>query len=133
MSPWVESFKRFFLHDRSDEAGLDQAHRLAKDTNLLTLIAVTLFIVGAATTVLAAWAGWAGALLLCFAFFGAALFFVFLFGIPKSGGNLSADVSRVSAESSLAVNTNLERISDWLTKIIVGLGVVVISARRLRC
>lgn len=50
----------------------------------------------------------------------------FLFGIPKI---LQSDNS-TDAESNTAiayrqqVNTNLEQISDWLTKIIVGLGLV---------
>ena len=46
----------------------------------------------------------------------------FLFGVPRSAaGN---DDSRVTAtsHSRYLANTNLEQISDWLTKILVGLG-----------
>ena len=41
----------------------------------------------------------------------------FLFGVPRH-------TTRVGSRSSYVPNTNLERISDWLTKIIVGLGLV---------
>jgi hypothetical protein len=59
----------------------------------------------------------------------------FLFGIPRSsavtrptpapaeGGTPKAPVAGVETES-LRPNTNLEEVSDWLTKIIVGLGLV---------
>ncbi|WP_321917805.1 hypothetical protein [Paraburkholderia sp. J11-2] len=73
----------------------------------------------------------------------------FLFGIPRSGifltrtstkpasvagGNaksVAADISAMSSQSSdrsARPNTNLEEISDWLTKIIVGLGLVNLKA-----
>ncbi len=67
----------------------------------------------------------------------------FLFGIPRSGaaspkgsagkgagmaaGKAAAaptEAAPGSAESGLRPNTNLEEVSDWLTKIIVGLGLV---------
>ena len=46
----------------------------------------------------------------------------FLFGFPKS----RAELSRLptSTPTSFGENTNLEEVSDWLTKIIVGLGLV---------
>lgn len=51
--------------------------------------------------------------------------FGFLFGIPKSlarpEGNLTSNTSGVRRFDP---NTNLEQISDWLTKIIVGLALV---------
>lgn len=76
--------------------------------------------------------GWA------MAYFAGAFLVGFLFGIPKVGedggnqqgggknnggtGNQAAGMPSVPYE--LKVNTNLEQISDWLTKIIVGLGLV---------
>ncbi len=50
----------------------------------------------------------------------------FLFGIPKVASAPSAGNDNTSQPTHpiLAVNTNLEQISDWLTKIIVGLGLV---------
>jgi hypothetical protein len=57
----------------------------------------------------------------------------FLFGVPKvlqapaSAGSQAAGnnaASTIRATYALRVNTNLEEISDWLTKIIVGLGLV---------
>jgi hypothetical protein len=55
----------------------------------------------------------------------------FLFGIPRSLQEHSATVPAASGEASqqlsYAVNTNLEQISDWLTKILVGIGLVEIA------
>lgn len=48
-------------------------------------------------------------------------FLGFLFGIPRSSGSGDADARPAKGVTSGAVvNTNLERISDWLTSIIVG-------------
>ena len=60
-------------------------------------------------------------------FASAAAFFAgtsggFLFGVPKA---ISNPANTPSAPTGLyKVNTNLEEISDWLTKIILGLGLV---------
>ena len=48
----------------------------------------------------------------------------FLFGIPKT---LQSD-RQDGEETRYIANTNLEQISDWLTKILVGVGLVQISA-----
>lgn len=49
----------------------------------------------------------------------------FLFGIPRVMDNHAGqDGSSQTRGSRYQVNTNLEQISDWLTKIIVGLGLV---------
>jgi tetratricopeptide (TPR) repeat protein len=114
-----------FGHDPKEEPFLDPSQRLAKDTNFLSMLVGVLFFAGMIVAAAAAWHAWAGALLLGFAFFAAALLFGFLFGIPKSVSESAAPSgSKVVAEAQLAVNTNLEQISDWLTKIIVGLGLV---------
>jgi len=46
----------------------------------------------------------------------------FVFGVPRA----SQDIRTASAGSGYRGNTNLEQISDWLTKIIVGVGLVQI-------
>jgi hypothetical protein len=71
----------------------------------LNIIGVGLFLAGAATA------------------FGSML--GFLFGVPKASLN-RAPGDAVSATDELAYvpNTNLETISDWLTKVIVGVGLV---------
>jgi hypothetical protein len=51
----------------------------------------------------------------------------FLFGIPKSRSDSAASVSTHMSATSLQTNTNLEQISDWLTKILVGVGLAQIS------
>jgi hypothetical protein len=45
----------------------------------------------------------------------------FLFGIPR---RLQSDAAPPGAGGALLVNTNLEQISDWFTKIIIGAGLV---------
>lgn len=46
----------------------------------------------------------------------------FLFGIPKIYQNTSGYDGKI--KTGFLVNTNLEQISDWFTKIIVGIGLV---------
>ncbi len=57
------------------------------------------------------------------------IFIGFLFGIPKilqtnTAGTATTDGGDKGGNYSQQVNTNLTEISDWLTKIIVGLGLV---------
>jgi tetratricopeptide (TPR) repeat protein len=58
------------------------------------------------------------AILICAASFISGFFLGFLFGIPKRN---------VSNESDYNLSTNLVDISDWLTKIIIGLGLIEIK------
>ncbi len=54
----------------------------------------------------------------------------FLFGIPRtSQADPSADSSNGAARNTISykVNTNLEQISDWLTKILVGVGLTQLA------
>jgi len=52
----------------------------------------------------------------------------FLFGIPKIlQGSQSTGEDKNDLDYKLHVNTNLTEISDWLTKIIVGLGLVKLT------
>jgi hypothetical protein len=51
----------------------------------------------------------------------------FLFGIPRTIQSANADAAGARADQSMGVNTNLEQISDWLTKIIVGVGLVELT------
>jgi tetratricopeptide (TPR) repeat protein len=46
----------------------------------------------------------------------------FIFGIPRA--LQGADVPKTNGEPTQLINTNLEQISDWLTKIIVGVSLV---------
>jgi hypothetical protein len=62
------------------------------------------------------------------AYFAGGFLVGFLFGIPRvlHGSDTASAGKEKSTQSGYAqrVNTNLEQISDWLTKIIVGLGLV---------
>jgi hypothetical protein len=53
----------------------------------------------------------------------------FLFGLPRTvdGGAVTAD-GTPTTRAGMATNTNLEEISDWLTKILVGIGLVQLGA-----
>jgi len=51
----------------------------------------------------------------------------FIFGIPKTPEPVSPETTAerpAAAQRPQLVNTNLEQVSDWLTKIIVGLSLV---------
>lgn len=61
------------------------------------------------------------ALLWALAVFATAFLIGFLFGIPRVLQNTD-DSSGVPNGARLRVNTNLEQVSDWLVKILVGLG-----------
>jgi hypothetical protein len=50
----------------------------------------------------------------------------FLFGVPKSNPDPGAGGEAAGSEPPYVPNTNLETISDWLTKVIVGVGLVEI-------
>jgi len=51
-------------------------------------------------------------------------FMGFIFGIPRtlagSAPDRKAEIERLDGDSAYRVNTNLERVSDWITQIIVG-------------
>lgn len=48
----------------------------------------------------------------------------FLFGIPRAVQQEAPNLAGQQRDYTQRVNTNLEQISDWLTKIIVGVGLV---------
>lgn len=49
----------------------------------------------------------------------------FLFGVPRSNVHLGPDgQAETGDEPAYVPNTNLETISDWLTKVVVGVGLV---------
>jgi hypothetical protein len=77
-------------------------------TNKVESFAVALLVGGAALT--------SGALL------------GFIFGIPRAAPETGSTQSNNSQwEQLYQVNTNLEQISDWLTKIIIGIGLVELA------
>jgi hypothetical protein len=54
-------------------------------------------------------------------------FLGFLFGNPRASDQSPSGTVQTSQGTQFKVNTNLEQISDWLTKIIVGIGLVQIG------
>jgi len=69
-------------------------------------------------------------LLISIAFILVGMFMGFIFGIPRTHQESSINTSNSTDEHEnryLSANTNLEQISDWLTKIIVGVGLVEIA------
>ncbi len=77
------------------------------------------------------WEKFAVGLLTAAASFAAGALVGFLFGIPRYLAMASAQAPSTGAagpaSSSYVPNTNLEEISDWLTKILVGAGLVQIG------
>lgn len=81
------------------------------------------------------WAVFASALMISSASLAAGGLLGFLFGIPRT---LSSDAApppgatpeSVSALGRIRANTNLEQISDWLTKIIVGVSLTQLATIR---
>jgi hypothetical protein len=61
--------------------------------------------------------------------FAVGTFFGFLFGIPKTLQDQSGTATSDSGPLQ-ATNTNLEQISDWLTKILVGVGLTQLYSLR---
>jgi hypothetical protein len=72
------------------------------------------------------WQQMAIGLLIAGASLAAGILIGFLFGIPRTLQRAAAAGGTGQAES-YGVNTNLEQISDWLTKIIVGVGLVQLT------
>src|SRR6267154_1146153 len=66
----------------------------------------------------------AASLLSAGAAFAMGLLVGFLFGVPRAIQN---DNASTSTGTTFKANTNLEQISDWLTKIIVGVGLVQLA------
>ena len=111
------------------------AERAARNRNMVGAVGVFFFVFGYAFFAWAAGAFWLQSIVCGLATFIAGALIGFLFGIPRSlasGGSSSDSTAATSpgadgpttSSRMLAVNTNLEQISDWLTKIIVGLGLV---------
>jgi hypothetical protein len=76
-----------------------------------------------------AWSKWGLGLLMSAAAMMSGALVGFLFGIPRSaqGEHPSQLGAGRTAQGRLLVNTNLEQISDWLTKILVGVGLIQLS------
>jgi hypothetical protein len=66
----------------------------------------------------------AGAILVGGAALASGALLGFLFGIPRAVQDAKVSDSPEQTDRLYQVNTNLEQISDWLTKIIVGVGLV---------
>jgi len=88
-----------------------------------SLVAVA--ILGASNGLQSGWKGAGASLILAFACLLSGGFLGFLFGIPRSQQNPPSGNSKINERSrDYSENTNLEQISDWLTKIIVGVTLI---------
>lgn len=109
------------------------------DMSMVSIILVLLLLLGLVCVLAQEWGGNPfTATLWSLACFGAGSLIGFLFGIPRvlqqDGVAPTTQVSNATAGGggalnqnavySIKVNTNLEQISDWLTKIFVGLGLI---------
>jgi|ERR1041385_2758498 hypothetical protein len=114
--------RRFARDDDSKEVRWSTYQAVAIVTGTLILVA---FSVRALTP----WQTLAISLLIAGGSLATGLLIGFLFGIPRTlQREQKADSAGVDAVGgAYGVNTNLEQISDWLTKIIVGVGLVQLT------
>lgn len=124
-----------------DDSDLQEDPRAARDIRRVTtalglaMLVSVLALAGTAWGSVTAWrlGLWAVAAI------GAGALVGFLFGIPRAQAPAPAEAGDAGAappaadpkartDSGLRPNTNLEEVSDWLTKIIVGLGLVNLQA-----
>jgi hypothetical protein len=126
--------------------GLNKSRYSAHDINRVIVLMWLLMAIGLSSLVFPAavrvgqkpWPGdWPGGL----STFGSGLFMAgaatlvgsilgFLFGVPRKSVKLRDGSEPNSSHTSRSLyqpNTNLEQISDWLTKIIIGIGLVEIK------
>ncbi|MFD4660016.1 hypothetical protein ACFWP2_30830 [Kitasatospora sp. NPDC058444] len=52
----------------------------------------------------------------------------FLFGVPRVRGGAGAGAGAGEPQGSYAPNTNLEQVSDWLTKVLLGVGLTQLGS-----
>ena len=90
------------------------------NTLWLGVIAGITGVVGYSLTISGGWKMLFLSVLMAAASYMSGFFLGFLFGIPKR-------ISDTSTQTAYNLNTNLVDISDWLTKIIIGLGLVEIK------
>ncbi len=114
------------------------AWRLSWQLPLLFVAVVALWAYGATTTWSARWTALGSMLLVAAAAMAVGGLLGFLFGVPKvlsegGGTDTAAEPGAPPAvqgtvtnavRGGVTANTNLEQISDWLTKILVGVGLV---------
>jgi len=93
----------------------------------LALAVPALFLGGGFVVTWLATAGSASVALLGLAVACVGILVGFLFGIPRVGDSVPG-VRLAGAGQGLPVNTNLEQVSDWLTKILVGLTLTHLGA-----
>ena len=110
--------------------GASDRSALAERDLFVTAILLGIFLFIAVVTVLLAGVARIGpALLWCYGCLVGGFIVGFLFGFPRviaegrPAGDRAEDHTRPLAQR-LGINTNLEQVSDWLTKIIVGVGLV---------
>jgi tetratricopeptide (TPR) repeat protein len=120
------------------DKGLTQKafQRLRRDIKITSAILAVLILSGIATTCIALKGHASAATIWALACLGVGSIGGFLFAIPrvnrpvspKEGEGLEQSsrlgISTQSRPRGLGTNTNLEEISDWLTKILVGLGLI---------
>jgi tetratricopeptide (TPR) repeat protein len=118
------------MSDGASTTPLSEEQRLAREREVADLARATQTIAKSILVALLAgllllalsqgWGYWQLPAFIAGGLFIAGLLVGFLFGIPK----VAADGDGAQQHPLLTPNTNLEQISDWLTKIIVGLGLV---------
>lgn len=131
-------------HSKADEANAAFDADIDRDIGKINLALLPLLVTALGAATYGGWGSSLGAVLLwCIAVLTVGATLGFLFGIPKSAsaapksrqknGDGEAATLPVEADalhSNGRANTNLEEVSDWLTKIVVGLTLVHWAAIR---
>jgi hypothetical protein len=114
---------------RVPDPGADAKAMAKSQTKWRAILLVPLAPLGA--ILIYAWGDWdilAVALLVAGGAFVAGGLLGFLFGIPRAFAGPEAASDARDSRGGYRPNTNLEQISDWLTKILVGVGLVQFTA-----
>lgn len=134
MRKWLQMLRRpFVINNRKEEdRGLNNDHGLKIVVNMMALGLVAIVVVGLWAWLVNEKYDFAAVLGLSMIVGFASLFtgaiFGFLFGIPRSLQRTDPVSTETGKERPYSNNTNLEQISDWLTKIIVGVSLTQLPA-----
>lgn len=128
---WLKSSKATKSEGQPSEKDIDHVARTLKQLATFGILGSLLFAIATNATAAGAVAVFGGALILSWAAALAGGLIGFVFAIPRSRQeqvsvkvSASDDNQKASRPSDYSANTNLEQISDWLTKILVGIGLV---------
>ena len=100
--------------------GLESWESLSIIAMVMGIITICVVAGSAKPPAVAGWALGASLLLVAFAAAMVGAIIGFLFGVPRFKADNAAQEGTERAAANYSPNTNLEQVSDWLTKVIIG-------------